>query len=276
MRPKKSMDFARIEIGLEKEAIKILHSFCQTDVAIESLEHFECRLRKQHFEMARKMWMPQPRAAANVEDKTGLSVTRRLVPAPDSRPERRILSGTLPQRMFRKASSTMSQPKFEKSMTISNLGSISSYANLSCEAATQPSKSSGGDETILASQSDVSQKDIHKALPNSKTGCSQASSPKSTCMTSSAMITRNFSRRDVTRTTAVTDGSSGSAVESTQATVEATRQRSYCGPDGDAVDSSRRSRKSEGIKQFVDFGIREVRKLSIGKRRGTMKETAVD
>lgn len=270
LRPKKSTDFARIELNIEKEAIKILRSFCQTEAATEGLDHFERLLRKKHFESVRKMSLLQLRPVANVDDEANDTSVTRFVPASDARTERRMLSGTLPQRMFRKASSTLPHPRVEKRVTIGHLPSTKPSVSLSPQIAQYADPLSQQDGPTRSMQGQVGSESISVTLPKAKDAPPRMPlrTPSNDRLNIGAP--RNSSHREVKQTITLVDGGFSLDLMPKLGKADEARQSSPCDSEDVPPHSSRRFRKSESIKQLVDYGIREVRKMSIGKRRLTL------
>lgn len=269
LRPKKSIDFARIEINIEKEAIKILRSFCQTTAATESFERFEFLLRKNHLESFRKPGLLQSRPAINADNKTKVTSNTRPVPSTSSKLERRLLSGAIPQRMFRKNSSTVAQPRFEKSATVASFSNTRFFISSSPEGSDHETKLLQQPGRAATLQVQVDCKQTARTLPRPRIGSSRAALRTPSHGKMNIDASRNFSHRDVEQMITLVDGRCSSNLGSAPKTMAPARYSPPRDPDNIPTDSSRRFKRSESIKQFVDFGIREVRKISIGKRRAT-------
>lgn len=272
-RPKRSTDFARIEIDIEKEAMKILRSFCQTKAATEGFDRFESLLRNKHFESLRRQGLPQPRPVADVGNQSGVMSNNRPTPEVDLKSERRMLSGTFPQRIFRKTSSTIPKPKIEKSTTIGDFSKTKFYISSSPEEAVYENKLSQQDGSAVISQGQIDRKHVSRVLPAPRVGPLRAPLRAPSPGRSNIEVARNFSHRDGKQTTTVTNDESSSDIGQPSGAAAAAKQPLPYGLVDDQSDPSRRFRKSESIKQLVDFGIREVRKMSMGRRRKTSGST---
>lgn len=267
------MEFARIEIDIEKEAMAILRSFCRTKAATESFDHFEYLIGKKHFESVRTQGLPQPRVAAS-RDNGGrkISNTRPVAASHNPKTERRILSGNLPQRIFRKASSTIPQPKVEKSVTIGNFASTKFYLNSdsSPEGLRHRTKSLQQDGTASLLPRPCGQDDrkhTRCTIPKSQDGDSRVPLRTPSNDQLNTKFSRNFSHRDLKQTITLVDGGSSSNPMTGQAATDSSPGI----PSDSPPDCSRRFRKSDSIKQLVDLSIREVKEM--GKRGVTTGAT---
>lgn len=263
--PKETREFDRIEINIEKEAMKILRSFCQTPAATQSFEQFEYLIRKKHIESMRKSNTSLSSSIADVDNKDkNVPNSQSLVALNDPKTDRWMLSRALPQGIFRKASSTVQQPKFEKSVTTGNfcqpqfyLGSDSSFEwTENLHGSMQHSAS-----TLTLSSVDC--KSLHRILPKTNNGSSRTALTTPPNHRLNTKTSRNFSHRDVRQTACLVD----SEPPLNQTSADSTDAPTPSVNDNLVVQSSRRFRKSDSIKNLVDHSIREMKKM--GKRKVT-------
>lgn len=242
--------------------MKILRSFCQTPAATESFEQFEYLIRKKHTENIRKSDTSPSSSIADVDNKEKIICDpRSIVALDDTKFNGWMLSRTLPQGIFRKASSSQPQPKLVKSITIENFCNPQFYpgSDISLETTEEAHNSMQHSvSTMTLSSHDC--KPSHRTLPRTKDRLPMRTSSNDRLNTEASS---NFSHQHIKQTVAhVEDGHLLNPVstKSSDASILSVTENV-------AADSSRRIGKSESIKQLVEYSIKEMKRM--GKWRVT-------
>lgn len=246
--------------------MKILRSFCQTKAATESFEHFEYLIRRQHIESIRRSDTTESCDAPETKKEQKACGTQSVAALDDRKTDRWMLSGNLPQRIFRKASSTLQQqPKVERSMTIRDFCNPQIYIGLN-SSSEDSSKALGSIQHSVSAVSLTSASDCRPAtrtLTDPKDRSLRKPLETSPSDRLNIEASRNFSHRDVKPTANLVDSETSLNLVSTKPTEDT----SSAVTDTTPMDQSHRFRKSESIKQLVDYSIREMKKM--GKRKVT-------
>ncbi|MBA7490065.1 hypothetical protein ES702_00599 [subsurface metagenome] len=269
-KPKEGVEYARIEINIEKEAMKILRSFCQTKAATESFGHFEYLIRRQHIESIRRSDTTESCDAPETKKEQKACESQSVAALDDRTTDRWMLSGNLPHRIFRKASSTMQQQsKVERSTTIGNFCNPQIYIGLN-SSSEDSSKMHGSIQHSVSAVTLQSAGDCRpttRTLTDPKDRSSRKPLETSPSDRLNIEASRNFSHRDVKPTVNLVDDQSSLNPVSTKFSEETLSATTDTTP----VEPSHRFKKSESIKQLVDYSIREMKKM--GKRKATSGTT---
>ena len=285
--PTDSIELDREETAIKREALQRLRAFCRTKAALESFQMFERSLCIRDADLSTPS-MRRGETARFFTSRSSLS----MVPNPPVNPAKPKMRKLSDRSLFRKGSATVSVPKLEKSVTISNFGSTDSFSTAATSQGSQWSRPSQGSFPAQQRHESTSLQSVdsgNRALINRNDRPSHGRPSMGTTEVQNPLSFRHLQARqsiqnkvtspleaDPTCNKANADKVVVSGTESLHVAkpvfnrngaARATSggqdnaEQPISGMETAPSSGSRRFRKSESMKKLVDAGFREIKKM---------------